>query len=210
MSTTTEQQGPVCYVRVEPYFHGYLKAKYGGFPLRFPEFHPIPDILENRIAPNASLKQVTDMCYSQAAFEYDREGKVFDIEIGTPHPDRRAEYIPVLLPRFVQRRNGVVRVGKNWQLNKNGAGMVRESIKNEFWTAISLFITDCITRSRVTGETVTIENAISDFMMMYDVPMEMLDNMVKGERRKRQAMYESSETRRERMKSETGNSFYYT
>lgn len=207
---TIEVQGPVCYLRVEPYMHGYLKAQYGGFPLLFPEFHLIPSIIESRIAVNASLKQVTELCYSQAAFEYDRDGKVFDINIGTPHPDRVEEYISIQLPESVQRRNGIVKVGKNWQLNKNGASLVRQVIKDEFWTALSLFIEDCIKRSRVTGDYVTIENAISDFMMVYDIPMEELDNMVKGERRKRQAMYEDIKLRRDRIEAATGNKFYYT
>ena len=209
-STTTENLGPVCYVRVEPYFHGYLKAQYGGFPLLFPEFHVVPSILESRIAVNTTLKQVTDLCYSQAAFEYDREGKVFDIHIGTPHPDRVEEYVPIQLPETVQRHNGIVKVGKTSQLNKNGASLIRKAIKDEFWTAMSKFIDECIVRSRVTGDYVTIENAISDFMMIYDIPMEELDNMVKSERRKRKAMYDESKARRARIEAVTGNKFYYT
>lgn len=210
MSTTDKTNGPVCYLRVSAYFQEYLKIKYGGFPIRFPEVHPASVILETRISQNPSLKALDINGYCSAAFNYKRVGKVFDIEIGTPAPDEREEFIPICLPESVQRFGGMVRTSDNWQLTQKGSKQLRKIIKREFWTDCLLFVDECFARARVTGENVTKEDAVADFMTIYEIPMEHYENMITYERRERKNIGRDIEDKRDRLEEQSTNRFFYT
>lgn len=210
MSITDKANELVCYLRVSSYFQEYLRIKYGGFPIRFPEIHPASVVLERMISQNPSLKPLDSNCYCSAAFNYNQNGKVFDIEVGVPNPDEREEFIPICLPESVHRFGGVVRTSDNWQLTQKGAKMLRKIIKREFWIDCLLFVDDCFARAQIMGEQVTKEDAIADFMTVYEIPMEHYENMITYERRQRKSIGKDISERREFLEKHSGNCFFYT
>lgn len=205
-----ETEKRVCYVRVSEYYRQFYKVKYGGEPIVFPENHPLQGIILANLCQNKDLRALTPHSFSQLAFDYEREGKVFDIEIACPDPDRREEFLEVQIPEYVYRRGVQYKTSSNWQLSKAGAELFRKEMKRDFWVECTSFIEDCMVRAHANGEHVTLENAMSDFMLMFDIPMAYHDNLLRYERRSRPQMVNGIEQKRDRMEKKTGNVFFYT
>lgn len=208
MSTINKNDTPVCYVRVKKQYHGYLKAKYGGFPLNFPELHPASMLFETRIVRNPSLAQVSKDSYSEMAYNYQRDGKALDAEIGMPSEDERELFVPVSLPPFIQRKSGIEKVTGNWQLSRDGGKAFRKIISREFWMECIQFIDESFIRASKNGIHMTKEIAITDFMLLYDVPIEYYDDFIKQEYRKRKAIGEDIESSYEKKKNASENKIF--
>lgn len=202
----------VCYIRMSEYFKRFYIVKYGGEPVRFPENHTLQVVLEENLCENRDLRLLTKECFSRMAFHYDRDGKIFDLDIACPDEDRKSEYLEVCIPDMIYNRRGLPKQTSDcWQLNKTGAERFRFAIKNEFWSDCIDFIRDCKARGAAIGEDVTIENAMSDFMLMYDIPMSHYESMLKAERRARlHSRPDEAKKKHQLLEEKTGNVFIYT
>ena len=210
--TETETTQRVCYIRMSEYYKRFYMVKYGGEPVVFPKKHCLQVVLEENLCENRDLRLLTKECFSKMAFHYDRDGKVFDVNIACPDPDKKDEYLGVCIPDVIYGRRGVPKQTSDcWQLNKTGAERFRDALKNEFWTDCIDFIRDCKARGAAVGEDVTIENAMSDFLLMYDIPMSHYESMLKAERRARLHLRPEKAMKRQQLLEErTGNVFIYT
>ena len=206
----TEEQFNVCYIRMSEYYLKFYQTKYGGEPVVLPENHPLWMILQNQLCKNATLKLLTPHCYSSLAFNYDRDGVVFDIDIATPSPEDKEQFLCVRIPDIVYKHGTAISTSNNWQLSKAGAESFRKQIKVDFWMECLQFIRECKIRGAAMGEDVTIESALSDFMIQYDIPMEHFENMIKYNQRARKKLLVEIERKRDLSESKTGRLFYYT
>lgn len=205
---TTKRHNPVCYLRLKEYYHGYLMKKYGGFPIRFPEMHQASIVLESRIVPNRSLSQISGHSYSESAFNYKRDGVVFDINVSTPEDEERVEFVPICMPEEVMVRKRIERVGNNWQLTNDGAKTLRKIIAREFWMACIIFVDESFKRAMDLGIHMTKEIAVTDFMLLYDIPIELYENFLKEEYRNRKRLEEDIASNHEKLKQMSDNAIF--
>lgn len=205
-----EQGSNACHIRLSEYYLRFYQVKYGGHPIAFPENHPLRMTVNTQLCQNASLKLLTPHCYCDLAFNYDRDGVVFDLNIATPSPDEKDQFLAVSIPDTVYRYGVSVKTSANWQLSKSGTETFRKQAKEEFWSDCLTFIRECKARAASMGEDVTIESALSDFMIHYDIPMEHFENMVRYHNRVRTRMIPQIEKKRECMEDKSGRLFYYT
>lgn len=205
-----EQKHNACYIRLSEYYLRFYQMKYGGNLIVFPDNHPLRMIVNMQLCQNASLKLLTPHCYCDLAFNYDRDGVVFDLDIATPNPDEKDQFLAVSIPDTVYRYGSPVKTSANWQLTKSGTETFRKQAKEEFWSDCLTFIRECKARAASMGEDVTIESALSDFMIHYDIPMEHFENMVRYHNRVRTRMIPQIEKKRECMEDKSGRLFYYT
>lgn len=209
-SENATQQMPVCYIHLSEYYRRFYEVKYGGQPVVFPENHPLWMTLNTQICPNMSLKMLTPHSYSELAFNYDRKGKVFDVDIASPSLEEKTGFLAVRIPETVYRHGAPVKTSANWQLTKAGAESFRKQAKVDFWMECLEFIRECKARAVAMGEDVTVESAMSDFMIHYDIPMEHFENMLRYNQRVKKRMVASIDKKRERMEEKSGRLFYYT
>lgn len=211
MTRKKEETGKrICYVRMREYYGCFFKTKYGGEPIIFSEDEALGVIVEQNIVQNPDLRMLTRDSYSWLAFNYEQEGKVFDIDIATPLPEEKEEFVGIAFPETVYRRGGASKTSGNWQLSKKGVKMLREQMKKEFWLDCREFITSCKNHAKAIGETFTIEDSISDFMQMYNIPMSHFDNLIRNEQRIRKNLPAETGKQRDLYEQNTGNVFIYT
>lgn len=199
-----------CYVRVSEYYGCFYKTKYGGEPIVFPEDDPLRIILEENLCPNPELKCITPHSFSELAFDYTSKGQMLDAKVEVPDKSEYKDFIRVEIPETVYRRGIRKRTSDSWQLCREGANRFRKQIKRGFWSACMEFIDECRKRAQAMGETVTLESCISDFMMIYDIPMSHFENMVRSEQRYRQKLLPEINKKRGALEEMTGNVFIYT
>lgn len=203
------QKENVTYVRLSKYICCYFLMKYGS-PVVLPQNNPLYVKLETRLENNERLRLVTDFCFNQTAFNYENEGQIFDIEVATPEPDKREEYVPFVLPESVYVGSKLHQVrGGTWQLGVAGVKEFRKLAAREFWMSCWSFIDDCFCKARARGEQTTVEAAMSDFMIAYGIPMELFGSMMRQERRNRKNMGKEVEERHDFMEQRAGELFLY-
>lgn len=211
MSTkrTTETETNVCYVKVSEYVKCYFTMKYGT-PVHLPESNPLHTVLFTKMCENVSLKPITEFSYNEMAFNYSRDGQIFDIEVATPTEDEKNLFMPVAIPEQVLYGRKAMKTNASWQLSKDGAVEFRKKSKREFWTAVSDFINECMIYAKARGECVTTESAISDFLIAYDIPMEHFESLVRQERRMRTESVKEIEKHRDFIEERCGRELLYT
>lgn len=199
----------VTYVRMSEYYKSFYEIKYGA-PVSFPDMHPLSIILENNIVFNPSLKELTKYAYTQMAYEYDFNNKLFDVNIACPPDDEKNDFLAVVLPKTIRRHDKVYNVNSMWQLGKDGAIAFREELKREFWVDMEMFIEQCFCRAHALGESCNREAAISDFLIAYDIPMSHFESLLRAERRFRIQQLKKIEKQREFMEERSCSIFLYT
>lgn len=200
----------VVYVKLGDYVNCYFQMKYGT-PVKLPFSSPLHIVLETCLKNNKELKMLSENCYSELAFDYDRNGQTTDIAVATPTADEKDEFIPFVLPESVYVRPSYEQIkGGTWQLTADGTKRFRKLASREFWTECMNFINDCFCKMRARGEQATIKEAVSDFLVAYGIPMEKLESICHEERRKRKRMSQEIENRHSAMEERSGGIFIYT
>jgi hypothetical protein len=198
-----------CFLKVNDYQKKYLEMRYGS-PVCFPSGSIMQLYLRRFLVRNATMKRITDFSCSSAAFNFKPSGPLFSSEYQLIKDNERAEYIEIETPDEVMYGGKMVKVDKFFQLNPQGTRLLRKEIKNEFWIAFSQFRDDCIFRASRLNETVTTEDAMSDFMNIYDIDMKYFDTLMRNWWRVKHKMKDVIESRRDDMEDKSGNVFLYT
>lgn len=202
----------VCYIRIGEMYRAYVTSKYGN-PVITPVNSQLTMLMNSQLVHNPLLKRqkagVQDS-YCEVAFNYQKKGSVFDVDICCPANDEREDYVPVVIPAEVLMYNKCVATSNTWQISMNGARRFRSIIEQEFWSDLWGFMYDCRAYANAHSEKVTKESIISDFMIMHGIPMSLYENLIRYEKRKRTASVNDIEKRRETMEQQTGRLFMYT
>lgn len=202
----------VCYIRLPELYRDYFRTKFGN-PAIFSPSSEMQFLLRTQLMNNPMLgKQTykTAMSYSDKAFNYTSKGQAVDAEICMPSQAERDEFVAVLIPEEVTRYNGTMQTSDTWQITDHGARRLRELVKEDFWRELSRFSEECNYRARISGEKVTREEIVSDFITMYNVPMTSYENFLRYETRHRASAASSIEKKRNALEMQTGNKFMYT
>lgn len=205
-----EDSKHVTYVRMSVHLRQFLRIKYGGEPLEFPEGHSLNSVLDKCLVRNPLMKPLSTRSYSEAAFEYEEKGQIDDIENDAPSEQDRVEFICVALPEVVMKYSMCVKTDGFWQLSKVGVQRFSQEANNEFWNDCMNFIKECFTRAQARCQRMTIEDAISDFMLAYDIPMECYENMLRYQRRMSIRIGNEIDEKRKMMQRRSGTAFIYT
>lgn len=199
-------QPVVTYLKVSPYLKSWIECKYG----RIISFQPMTQAhvsLSRYIVNNASMVNLTDFAYSDAAFNYQSKDSFFAC---TPSDEDRNQFIAIELPKNVWRGFNNVETNRYWQLSKSGAVEMRRIIKNEFMMELFKFIDDCFTRARINGTRTGREQAVDDFITMYDIDMSWRETLIRYDQRDRKKMLQAIEEHREQIEKLYDRQFCYT
>ncbi len=199
----------VVYLRLNSYYIGYMKVKYG-VPCLFPAMSALSLCLERYLVNNPTLRLITPFCHSEAAFHAEHNGTLlFD---NVPHltAEERASYLPIAIPNEIIRPSGTVSTSATWQLSAPGTKMLRKQVKRDFWVAFSDFYDDCRYRAQRQNSTVTLDEAISDFASIYNIDMKEADTIYRNWFRLQKNMKAEIEDRRELMEKQSNNVLFYT
>lgn len=199
----------VMYVRLSRYYINYLTTRYGN-PVLFPAMIPISQYVDRFLVNNPTMCRLTPFSFSNAAFHHKEQNPLFTINAYLPDKEERSEFVAIVIPDEVYRNGSVVNTSNTWQLSAPGAVQFRKQVKRDFWIAFSQFYDDCMHRAQRLGDKVTIENAITDFISIYNIEMKEFENMVRYWGRLRNQMQNEIEKRRDRLEAQTGNVFVYT
>ena len=203
------QNQNVIYVKFSEYYIRYLTTRYGS-PVVFPTMSACALVLERYLLNNPVMSSLTEFCYSKAAFHAADTGNLFSaIEQRTPIEEREL-FIPIVIPDELIRTGQTLRTGSTWQLTFIGARALRKEVKRDLWVNFSRFNDDCAHRASRLGEKVTLEEVLSDFIVMYNIDMKEYTNMLRYWYRIQSAMKSAIERNREFLEDKTGNTFVYT
>lgn len=187
----------ISYVKLGVHIRKYLESKYGKSPLTFPYSSPLYSCIEKYIVNNYTLSPVSLLSYSDFAFHYEAGNPLFNEKTPSlPSAEDKPEFIAIAIPQSVYRIGSLIETSNNWQLSSLGVVEFRRLASREFWMDCIHFVDDCFLSARLRAETVTKENAISDFIVAYNIPMSSYDNILRSERRARTRMQAEIEKRR--------------
>lgn len=190
--------GPyVTYVKLSVHFRKYLHSRYGKDVVCLPVYSPLYGCMSQYIVNNSTLSPITPRACSQYAFCHGEYASLSgNQERISLQPFEKEEYVPLLMPKYVYRSNGMVPTSPFWQLNRVGAVEFNRLVKAEFWCECIRFIDECFTSARIQGRKMTRESAISDFMVSYDIPMSCYENIIRYDQRIRKEIIEDIDKRR--------------
>lgn len=198
-----------CFLKVPDYQKKYLEIRYGS-PVCFPQASMMQLYLRRYLVRNSTMKRITDFSCSSAAFNLTSSTPTIFTEYQPIKDDERAEFVEIEIPDEVMYGNKMVKVDKFFQLNPQGTRLLRKEIKNEFWMAFSQFRDECIFRAARINETVNTEDAMSDFMNIYDIDMRYFESLMRNWWRVKRKIKDGIDSRREDMEDKSGNVFLYT
>lgn len=198
-----------CFLKVPDYQKKYLEIRYGS-PVCFPQASMMQLYLRRYLVRNSTMKRITDFSCSSAAFNLTSSSPTIFSEYQPINDDERAEFVEIEIPDEVMYGNKMVKVDKFFQLNPQGTKLLRKEIKNEFWMAFSQFRDECIFRAARINETVNTEDAMSDFMNIYDIDMRFFESLMRNWWRVKRKIKDGIDSRREDMEDKSGNVFLYT
>lgn len=198
-----------CFLKVSDYQKKYLEIRYGS-PVCFPQASMMQLYLRRYLVRNSTMKRITDFSCSSAAFNLTSSSPTIFSEYQPIKDDERAEFVEIEIPDEVMYGNKMVKVDKFFQLNPQGTRLLRKEIKNEFWMAFSQFRDECIFRAARINETVNTEDAMSDFMNIYDIDMRYFESLMRNWWRVKRKIKDGIDSRREDMEDKSGNVFLYT
>lgn len=202
----------ICYIRIDDLYRNYFIAKHGS-PAVFSPSSELASIVRNNLMDNPDMAAQSDglhLSFSDLAFNYKTKGQAIDADVHLPQDDERCKFVAISIPEEVHRFSGMTQTSHSWQLNRLGCRKFRDAVKVEFWNEYRNFSSDCLVRSHLTGESVTTEDIISEFMTMFNIPMSLYENMLRYERRERATALNKIEKRRAQYETQTGNKFMYT
>ena len=198
-----------CFLKVPDYQKKYLEIRYGS-PVCFPQASMMQLYLRRYLVRNSTMKRITDFSCSSAAFNLTSSTPTIFTEYQPIKDDERAEFVEIEIPDEVMYGNKMVKVDKFFQLNPQGTRLLRKEIKNEFWMAFSQFRDECVFRAARINETVNTEDAMSDFMNIYDIDMRYFESLMRNWWRVKRKIKDGIDSRREDMEDKSGNVFLYT
>lgn len=198
-----------CFLKVPDYQKKYLEMRYGS-PVCFPQASMMQLYLRRYLVRNSTMKRITDFSCSSAAFNITSSSPTIFTEYQPIKDEERAEFVEIEIPDEVMYGNKMVKVDKFFQLNPQGTRLLRKEIKNEFWMAFSQFRDECIFRAARINETVNTEDAMSDFMNIYDIDMRYFESLMRNWWRVKRKIKDGIDSRREDMEDKSGNVFLYT
>lgn len=198
-----------CFLKVSDYQKKYLEIRYGS-PVCFPQASMMQLYLRRYLVRNSTMKRITNFSCSSAAFNLTSSSPTIFSEYQPIKDEERAEFVEIEIPDEVMYGNKMVKVDKFFQLNPQGTRLLRKEIKNEFWMAFSQFRDECIFRAARINETVNTEDAMSDFMNIYDIDMRYFESLMRNWWRVKRKIKDGIDSRREDMEDKSGNVFLYT
>lgn len=198
-----------CFLKVSDYQKKYLEMRYGS-PVCFPQASMMQLYLRRYLVRNSTMKRITNFSCSSAAFNLTSSSPTIFSEYQPIKDEERAEFVEIEIPDEVMYGNKMVKVDKFFQLNPQGTRLLRKEIKNEFWMAFSQFRDECIFRAARINETVNTEDAMSDFMNIYDIDMRYFESLMRNWWRVKRKIKDGIDSRREDMEDKSGNVFLYT
>ena len=201
-----KSQTLVTYLKVSPYLKSWLECKFG----KIISFQPMTQpyvCLCRYIVNNASMSRLTDFSYSDAAFNYHNKDSFF---VNSPSDEDKDHFIAIELPKTVWRGFNNIEPDRYWQLSKPGAIELRRIIKDEFMMELFKFIDDCFTRARINGTKTGREQAVDDFITMYNIDMSWRESLIRYDQRDRKKMLQVIEEKREMAEKLYDRQFCYT
>ena len=199
-------QPVVTHLKVSPYLKSWMECKYG----KVIAFQPMTlqhSCLCRYLVNNASMKKLTAFCYNDAFFNYQNKDSFF---VSGLSEEEKVLFIAIELPETIWKGFNEQTTNRYWQLSKTGAKEMRKIIKNEFRMELFKFISDCSTRAIINGTKTGIEQAVDDFITMYDIDMKERENLLRDNRRSRPQTLQSIEEDRESTEKKYDRQFCYT
>lgn len=200
------------FVKLAVYYRQYLRIKYGGPRIILPASGLMGMFLrsDNALIRTDASFRPESRCVSQLAFTQalgcaDILGAQRILE-----PGQEEEYLGFVLPQKIMVGRLFYDASPLWTLRQGKDAEFHKLIKHEFWNDCISFIGNCSIRAHARGEVPNKEDAISDFMVQYDIPMTEYENMIRYEKRWLGRITAEIEANRERMASMTGREFLYT
>lgn len=207
----TEQQQHFIYVRLPEYLRQFLRVKYGGEPILLPATHPCMGLMDKWMIRTPNMKPVHSGTLCEALLDENMRKMVDEsVQWFVPSEDERKEYLRIVIPANVRKYTSCIATDGFWQLMREGYSQFKQVVKEEFWNDCFAFLNDCNSRAHARGETVTREDAMSDFMTIYNIPMEQFETMLRYHTRERTRMRKEIEHRREMLQASSGNKMIYT
>lgn len=218
MTTTkrnmTKTPQNVTFVKLSPHYRAYLRSLYGDVVLQFPVSSRLYAVFEQGLICNNRMRTLSQLACCASLF----------MQKTAQHPHasdapfvpkllsdaEKNEFVAIEMPAIVVRSPSVYTTNSFWQLSYKGASDFRKAVKTEFWMECLQFIGSCHTEAAIKGTTVSIENAISDFMMAYQIPMELYENMLRYYRRSKIELQKQIERTRIRLESVNNVPLCYT
>ena len=208
----------ICYIRISSYYKQFLVSRYGNHTPKsdiptvfFPLTSPYHDVIAQYLVENSTFRRMCNNSYCDIAFNYSPlESDILEADICVPPSGIKHEFMAIGIPDHVYKGNMVYETNSAWQLNSCGMAEFNRIIKREFWRECLSFIDDCYYKARIERRTISRENAISDFMMTYDISMDLLENMVRYEKRFRKEMIRHIDSRRNDMEKMNDVEMFYT
>jgi hypothetical protein len=196
----------VTYLKVSSYLKSWIECKYG----KIVAFQPMTQhqsCLCRYLVNNASMSNLTEFCYSEAAFSYQNRDSFF---VSGPREEEKDQFIAIEIPKTIWKGFNELMTSRYWQLSKTGAIEMRRIIKNEFMVELFKFIDDCFTRARINGTKTGREQAVDDFITMYNIDMSWRETLIRYDQRDRKKMLQAIEEHRELTEKLYDRQFCYT
>lgn len=201
----------VMYVKLSIYFRKYIESKYGKSPVCFPLLSPMYSCIERYIVNNYNLSPISALSFSEYAFNYKGDNGLYEnCNVSVPSEEDKANFLAIVIPGQVFRIGSLIKTSNNWQLSYQGAIEFKKLIRREFWIECIKFIDDCFHAARLQHFSVTRENAISDFLVAYNIPMTSYESILRSERRARIELRSEIENRRNWMETLNDTALTYT
>lgn len=202
---------PVMYVKLSIYIRKYMESRYGKDVLIIPFMSPIYTCMEQYLVNNYSMVRISPRACSQRMFNYNATSDLFERSgICVMDTAEKQEYIAVQIPERVFKGGLIVKTSDNWQLSNTGFVEFNKLVKREFWMECMKFVDECFTSARIQGLRTTRENAISDFMVAMDIPMQYYENMIRYYNRMINRIHSDIEKKREWLESLNDTALTYT
>lgn len=199
------------YVKLSVYLRQYLKSRYGKDTVILPLMNPLYSCMEQYLVNNYSMSVISSRACSQRMYIGNGTTDLFERGSSFKLDDaEKQEFIAIQLPERIFKGGLLMNTSDNWQLSNTGAIEFNKLVKREFWTECMKFVDECFTAARIQGTRTTRENAISDFMVAMDIPMQHYENLIRYYKRMKNWMRADIEKRREWIESLNSTALTYT
>lgn len=202
---------PVMYVKLSIYLRKYMESRYGKDVVIVPFMSPIYTCMEQYLVNNYSMVRISPRACSQRMFNYNGSSDLFqNSKTSIMDISEKQEYIAVQIPERIFKAGLIIKTSDNWQLSNTGFVEFNKLVKKEFWMECLKFVDECFTSARIQGLRTTRENAISDFMVAMDIPMQYYENMIRYYNRMINRIHSDIEKKREWLESLNDTALTYT
>lgn len=188
-----------------------MESRYGKDVVIVPFMSPIYTCMEQYLVNNYSMVRISPRACSQRMFNYNGSSDLFqNSKTSIMDISEKQEYIAVQIPERIFKAGLIIKTSDNWQLSNTGFVEFNKLVKKEFWMECLKFVDECFTSARIQGLRTTRENAISDFMVAMDIPMQYYENMIRYYKRMINRINSDIEKKREWLESLNDTALTYT